>query len=205
MLSDTTKKIEDFTTAEKAASTAQAMSDPTQQTEALLNTNIAASAESAKNAYIAYNEALTENAQALTKNDLAQTNEYMDNLQSMIDNINANIRLENKSYDEITALEKKVDKAKGRDFNKELSSGSAGQRRTFAEQYLRSQTQDPDETMQDLLKRFSTKGKKLTGDTQKDLLNFAIAKHVNANAKTIPINAITGILAEVKLYIITTS
>lgn len=176
-ISDTTKKIEDFTTAEKAASAAQAMSDPTQQTEALLNTNIAASAESAKNAYIAYNEALTENAQALTKNDLAQTNEYVDNLQSMVDNINANIRLENKSYDEITALEKKVDKAKGRDFNKELSSGSAGQRRTFAEQYLRSQTQDPDETMQDLLKRFSTKGKKLTGDTQKDLLNFAIDNH----------------------------
>lgn len=176
-ISDTTKKIEDFTTAEKAASAAQAMSDPTQQTEALLNTNIAASAESAKNAYIAYNEALTENAQALTKNDLAQTNEYVDNLQSMVDNINANIGLENKSYDEITALEKKVDKAKGRDFNKELSSGSAGQRRTFAEQYLRSQTQDPDETMQDLLKRFSTKGKKLTGDTQKDLLNFAIDNH----------------------------
>ena len=176
-ISDTTKKIEDFTTAEKAASAAQIMSDPTQQTEALLNTNIAASAESAKNAYVAYNEALTENAQALTKNDLAQTNEYQDNLQSMVDNINANIRLENKSSDEIAALEKKVDKAKARDFSKELSSGSAGQRRTFAERYLRSQTQDPDETMQDLLKRFGTKGKKLTGDTQKDLLNFAIDNH----------------------------
>lgn len=176
-ISDTTKKIEDFTTAEKAASAAQAMSDPTQQTEALLNTNIAASAESAKNAYIAYNEALTENAQALTKNDLAQTNEYVDNLESMVDNINASIRLENKSSDEIAALEKKVDKAKARDFNKELSSGSAGQRRTFAEQYLRSQTQDPDETMQDLLKRFGTKNKKLTGDTQKDLLNFALDNH----------------------------
>ena len=176
-ISDTTKKIEDFTTAEKAASAAQAMSDPTQQTEALLNTNIAASAESAKNAYIAYNEALTENAQALTKNDLAQTNEYVDNLESMVDNINASIRLENKSSDEIAALEKKVDKAKARDFNKELSSGSAGQRRTFAEQYLRSQTQDPDETMQDLLKRFGTKSKKLTGDTQKDLLNFALDNH----------------------------
>lgn len=176
-ISDTTKKIEDFTTAEKAASAAQAMSDPTQQTEALLNTNIAASAESAKNAYIAYNEALTENAQALTKNDLAQTNEYVDNLESMVDNINATIRLENQSSDEIAALEKKVDKAKARDFNKELSSGSTGQRRTFAEQYLRSQTQDPDETMQDLLKRFGTKGKKLTGDTQKDLLNFALDNH----------------------------
>lgn len=176
-ISDTTKKIEDFTTAEKAASTAQAMSDPTQQTEALLNTNIATSAESAKNAYIAYNEALTENAQALTKNDLAQTNEYVDNLESMVDNINASIRLENKSSDEIAALEKKLDKAKARDFNKELSSGSAGQRRTFAEQYLRSQTQDPDETMQDLLKRFGTKSKKLTGDTQKDLLNFALDNH----------------------------
>ena len=173
-ISDTTKKIEDFTVAEKAATAAQILSDPIQHSEALLNTEIADSAVGAKDAYLAYNQALTDNAVALGFNDTGQRTEIQQNIQKMIDEYNAATVDVKASDEKITALEKKIEKARNRDIDKEVMTASHPQARQYGKEYLYSIRESKDESLTDLMAKHKKKGQRITGDIQKDELNFAL-------------------------------
>lgn len=174
-ISDTTEKIEDFTVAEKAATAAQTLSDPIQHSEALLNTEIAASAVGAKDAYLAYNQALTDNAVALGFNDTGQRTEIQQNIQKMIDEYNAATADVKASDEKITALEKKIEKARNRDIDKEVMTSSPSQARQYGQEYLYSIRESKDELLPDLIEKHKKKGQRITGDIQKDELNFALS------------------------------
>lgn len=173
-ISDTTKKIEDFTVAEKAATAAQILSDPIQHSEALLNTEIADSAVGAKDAYLAYNQALTDNAVALGFNDTGQRTEIQQNIQKMVDEYNAATVDVKASDEKITALEKKIEKARNRDIDKEVMTASHPQARQYGKEYLYSIRESKDESLTDLMAKHKKKGQRITGDIQKDELNFAL-------------------------------
>ena len=177
-IEETTKKTKDFTTAKEMSTAAQINSNSAQITEAGLNTNIALSAEGAANAYKIYNEELFENATALAGNDIDQTNEIKQNLEKMTSDI-AGIDKEIEDVDKLMDEKvKQIDKKKRRNISEELVSASPNKRRSEAEKYLRSKSSaDSTETIQDLLANNKKNTQKLTKDTQKDLLNFAIDNH----------------------------
>ena len=179
-IEETTKKTKDFTTAKEMSTAAQINSNSAQITEAGLNTNIALSAEGAANAYKIYNEELFENATALAGNDIDQTNEIKQNLEKMTSDI-AGIDKEIEDVDKLMDEKvKQIDKKKRRNISEELVSASPNKRRSEAEKYLRSKSSaDSTETIQDLLANNKKNTQKLTKDTQKDLLNFAIDNHDN--------------------------
>lgn len=179
-IEDSTNKIKDFTTAKEMATAAQVNSDSAQVTEAGLNNTIALSAEGAANAYKVYNEELVENAAALAGNDDGQTNEIKQNLETMTSDIlgiDKEIEDVERQMDERV---KQIDKKKRRNVSEELINASPNRRRGEAERYLRSISgADTTETIQDLLANNRNNTQKLTKDTQKDLLNFAIDNHSN--------------------------
>lgn len=177
-IEETTKKTKDFTTAKEMSTAAQINSNSAQITEAGLNTNIALSAEGAANAYKIYNEELFKNATALAGNDIDQTNEIKQNLEKMTSDI-AGIDKEIEDVDKLMDEKvKQIDKKKRRNISEELVSASPNKRRSEAEKYLRSKSSaDSTETIQDLLANNKKNTQKLTKDTQKDLLNFAIDNH----------------------------
>lgn len=179
-IEETTKKTKDFTTAKEMSTAAQINSNSAQITEAGLNTNIALSAEGAANAYKIYNEELFKNATALAGNDIDQTNEIKQNLEKMTSDI-AGIDKEIEDVDKLMNEKvKQIDKKKRRNISEELVSASPNKRRSEAEKYLRSKSSaDGTETIQDLLANNKKNTQKLTKDTQKDLLNFAIDNHDN--------------------------
>ncbi len=179
-IEETTKKTKDFTTAKEMSTAAQINSNSAQITEAGLNTNIALSAEGAANAYKIYNEELFKNATALAGNDIDQTNEIKQNLEKMTSDI-AGIDKEIEDVDKLMDEKaKQIDKKKRRNISEELVSASPNKRRSEAEKYLRSKSSaDSTETIQDLLANNKKNTQKLTKDTQKDLLNFAIDNHDN--------------------------
>lgn len=179
-IEETTKKTKDFTTAKEMSTAAQINSNSAQITEAGLNTDIALSAEGAANAYKIYNEELFKNATALAGNDIEQTNEIKQNLEKMTSDI-AGIDKEIEDVDKLMEEKvKQIDKKKRRNISEELVSASPNKRRSEAEKYLRSKSStDSTETIQDLLANNKKNTQKLTKDTQKDLLNFAIDNHDN--------------------------